>query len=114
MERSGLSKILIITYPDISLGFRLSGIEIKEVEEGEDITSILRTIVTKGEYGLLAVEEVLLSKVPDEILRMVRKIGIPVIVPINTPRSWHGEAEVESYIARVIRRAIGYQVKIKR
>lgn len=109
-----MSKLLIITYPDTSLGFGLAGIEVKEVEEGEDITPFLQGIIEKGEYGLLAVEENLLSNVPEEILKRIRKKGIPVIVPIHTPKSWQTEAEMESYITKLIRRAIGYQVKIRR
>lgn len=109
-----MSKILIITYPDISLGFRLSGIEIKEAKEGEDITPILNDIIKTGEYGLLVVEEKFLAKVDEGILKRIRKTGIPVIVPIDTPKSWQAEAEMESYITKLIRRAIGYQVKIKR
>ncbi|MEK7825367.1 MAG: V-type ATP synthase subunit F [Nitrospirota bacterium] len=107
-------KLLIITYPDTSLGFNLAGIEVKEVKEDEDVTLILSDIIKTGGYGLLAIEEGLLSKVDEGILKRIRKTGIPVIVPIDTPKSWHGEAETESYIARLIRRAIGYQVKIRR
>ena len=114
MERSDLSKLLIITYPDTSLGFNLAGVEVKEALDGEDITPILQDIVEKGEYGLLVVEEKLLVKVDEGVLKRIRKTGIPVIVPIDTPKSWQTEEEMESYIARLIRRAIGYQVKIKR
>ncbi|MBI5047972.1 MAG: V-type ATP synthase subunit F [Deltaproteobacteria bacterium] len=109
-----MSKLLVITYPDTSLGFNLAGVEVKEVQEGEDITAVLNDIVKTGGYGLLAIEEKLLTKVDEGILKRIRKTGIPVIVPINTPKSWHSEVEMESYIARLIRRAIGYQVKIKR
>lgn len=109
-----MSKLLVITYPDASLGFKLAGVEIKVVPEDEDITPMLKDIMQKGEHGLLAVEERLLAKVDESLLKRIRKTGVPVIVPIDTPRSWHGEAEMESYITRLIRRAIGYQVKIKR
>lgn len=102
-----------MTYPDTSTGFQLAGIEVRKVKEDQDISSLLQDIIEGGEYGLLAVEERLLEKVPENILKRIRKKGIPVIVPIDTPRSWHGEAERETYILRLIRRAIGYQVKIK-
>ncbi|MBI3752704.1 MAG: V-type ATP synthase subunit F [Deltaproteobacteria bacterium] len=109
-----MSKLLVITYPGASLGFRLAGVDVHEMKEGEDITPMLNDIIKTGEYGLLAVEEKFLAKVDEGILKRIRKTGIPVIVPIDTPKSWRGEEEMESYIARLIRRAIGYQVKIKR
>jgi len=104
---------LVITFPDTSVGFRLAGIEVMEVTEDRDLKILLEGLIERGDYGLLAVEERLLAKVPDEILRRIRKKGIPVIVPIDTPRSWYGEVERETYILRLIRRAIGYQIKIK-
>ncbi|MBI5874577.1 MAG: V-type ATP synthase subunit F [Deltaproteobacteria bacterium] len=113
MDRD-MSKLLVITYPDTSLGFKLAGVEVKEVEEGGDITAVLNDIIKTGEYGLLVVEERFLAKVDEGILKRIRKTGVPVIVPIDTPKSWQTEAEMESYVARLIRRAIGYQVKIKR
>lgn len=109
-----MSKLLVITYPDTSLGFSLAGVEVKEVLDGGDIAPILQDVIKQGEYGLLVVEEKLLAKVDEGILKRIRKTGIPVIVPIDTPKSWQTEEEMESYIARLIRRAIGYQVKIKR
>lgn len=109
-----MSKLIVITYPDTSLGFSLAGVEVKEVEEGGDITAVLNDIIKTGEYGLLVVEEKFLAKVDEGVLKRIRKTGIPVIVPIDTPISWQTETEMESYIARLIQRAIGYQVKIKR
>lgn len=109
-----MSKLLVITYPDASLGFKLAGVEVKEVEDGGDITALLNDIIKTGDYGLLVIEEKFLAKVDEGILKRIRKTGIPVIVPIDAPKSWQTAAEMESYIARLIRRAIGYQVKIKR
>lgn len=109
-----MSKLLIITYPGASLGFSLAGVEVKEVKENEDIASVLSGVIKTGGYGLLAIEEKLLERVDEGILKRIRKAGIPVIIPIDTPKSWYGEEEMESYVARFIRRAIGYQVKIKR
>lgn len=109
-----MSKLLIITYHDTSLGFNLAGAEVKEINEKDDVTVVLNNILKDGSYGLLAIEEGLLSKVEEGVLKRMKKSGIPLIVPINTPKSWHGGAAAESYISKLIRRAIGYQVKIKR
>lgn len=109
-----MSKLLVITYPDTSLGFRLAGVETKEIKEDEDITAILNDIIKAEDYGLLVIEEKFLEKADEGVLKKIRKTGIPVIVPIDTPKSLQTEAEMESYVSRLIRRAIGYQVKIKR
>ena len=107
-------RILIMTYPEVATGYRLSGADVLEFKEDEAITSSLEEIFKKKVYGLLAVEEVMLENVPEDLMKKIAREGIPVVVPINTPKGWYGAETAESYIARIIRKAIGYEVKIKR
>lgn len=107
-------RILIMTYPEAAIGYRLSGADVLEFKEDEAITSSLEEIFKKKDYGLLAVEEGMLKNVPEDLMKKIAREGIPVVVPINTPKGWYGAETAESYIARIIRKAIGYEVKIKR
>lgn len=109
-----MSEFLVITGPGASLGFKCAGVETLEVEETADISALLLGIQSGGKYGLVAMEEGLLEKVSELTMKRLHKKGLPIIVPINIPRQW-GEAEAgESPVVRLIRRAIGYQIKIKR
>ncbi|HEY4706504.1 MAG TPA: V-type ATP synthase subunit F [Thermodesulfobacteriota bacterium] len=109
-----MAEFLVITGPGASLGFRCAGVETLEVEESSDISGLLLGIQSDGKYGLVAMEENLLEKVSELTMKRLRKKGLPIIIPINLPKKW-GEAEAgESPIVRLIRRAIGYQIKIKR
>lgn len=105
---------LVITGKGASLGFRCAGLDCREIADGEDVSSILLTAQAAGKYGLVAVEERLLSRVSEGVMKRIKKKGLPIIVPINLPEKW-GEVEAaESPVVRLIRRAIGYQIKIKR
>ncbi|HEY4708271.1 MAG TPA: V-type ATP synthase subunit F [Thermodesulfobacteriota bacterium] len=109
-----MAEFLVITGPGASLGFRCAGVETLEVEESADVSGLLLGIQAGGKYGLVAMEEGLLAKVSELTMKRLRKKGLPVIIPINIPAKW-GEAEAgESPVVRLIRRAIGYQIKIKR
>ena len=109
-----MGELLVITRPDRSLGFRLAGFDCKEVAPREDISTILATIQQEGTYSLVCIEERLLEDVSREVMRRIKKRGLPVIIPLDIPDSWEEKEVLESPITRLIRRAIGYQIKIKR
>jgi vacuolar-type H+-ATPase subunit F/Vma7 len=109
-----MAEFLVIVGRDTAPGFRLGGFNCMEVEEGEDISSLLEGIQKEGRYGLICIEERFLREVSGEIMRRIRKAGLPIIVPINIPKAWgEGEPE-ESPMVRLIRRAIGYHIKLKK
>lgn len=109
-----MAEFLIITGPGASLGFRCAGVECFEAGGDVDLPSFLLKLQAEGRYGLVAVEEKMLKKVSEHEMRRINKRGLPIIIPINIPEKW-GEVEFgESPVVRLIRRAIGYQIKIKK
>jgi V/A-type H+-transporting ATPase subunit F len=109
-----MSDFLVITGQGASLGFQTAGVETLEVDGAADMSGLLLDLQEEGKYGLIAIELALLDKVSANAMKRLRKKGLPVIIPINLPQMW-GEAEAgESPVLRLIRRAIGYQIKLKR
>jgi len=85
-----------------------------EAADEDDISALLLKLQAEGTYGLVAVDEKILKRVSENEMRRIHKRGLPIIIPINIPESW-GEVEFgESPVVRLIRRAIGYQIKIKK
>ncbi len=105
---------LVITDGDTAPGFRLAGLDCIEVDDDTDMAALLSSIVDEGRYGLVCIEERFLNRVPENVMRRIQKKGFPVIVPVDIPGVWGEREPGESPIARLIRRAIGYQIKIKR
>lgn len=109
-----MAELLIITGEGASIGFRCAGLDTKELGEGEDISSVIAALQNERRYGLIAVEEKLLEQVSENVMKRIRRKGLPIVIPINIPHSW-GEVEFgESPVVRLIRRAIGYQIKLKK
>lgn len=109
-----MADFLVITDHGRSLGFKCAGLDCMEADEKTDISALLLSIQNEGKYGLVAIEEALLERTPEATLKRIRKKGLPMLIPINIPRKW-GEVEPgESPVVRLIRRAIGYQIKLKR
>jgi vacuolar-type H+-ATPase subunit F/Vma7 len=105
-----MKKIAFITPPDASYGFGLSGVPQQTVGADEMEDTLQRMMAEPGN-GLVIIDERLLQGMTEERLRELEQEwhGILLILPspIKPP------ADVEDYAARLIRRAIGYHVRIK-
>lgn len=109
-----MHSFLVITETGASTGFKCAGFDCMEAEADGDVGALLTGLQAGGRYGLIAVEERLLSRVPENVMRRLRKRGLPIIIHINMPLKWAEMEFGESPVVRLIRRAIGYQIKIKR
>lgn len=105
-----MKKIAFITPPDAGYGFQLGGIP-QQVAELPDVEKSLQRAMAEPENGLVIVDERLLRGLPEDRLRELERgwRGILLVLPspVKPP------AEVEDYAARLIRRAIGYHVRLK-
>ncbi len=110
--------ILIMGGREMLKGFKLAGFETFEVEAARngsaEVTKALDEVIKEGRFGLICIEERVVGKIAKELMARIKKKGFPVIVPLDVPLSWEGAEEKESVVARLIRRSIGYQVKLKR
>jgi vacuolar-type H+-ATPase subunit F/Vma7 len=103
----------VVTRPGDGLGFRLAGAEVEELAAGEEAERF-KTLLADERLGVLAVEEELVERVPEPLLERIGREGIPVLLPFRYPRRWLETGRGEAYVATLMRRAIGYHVKIQR
>ena len=103
--------LAVAVRPGDGLGFRLAGATVEEVPAGGEAAAF-RKLVSDPRVGVVAVEEELLGAVPARVLRRAREAGLPVILPFALPRQWGEEGRGRAYVAALIRRAVGYAVKL--
>jgi len=103
----------VVTRPGDGLGFRLAGVPVEELAEGEEAQRF-KALVADASLGVLAVEDALMRRLPEPLLDRIGREGIPVLLPFTLPRRWAEAARGEQYVATLMRRAIGYHVKIQR
>ena len=107
----GPLRLAVVVRPGDALGFRLAGARVDEVAAGQE-PAAFRAFVAEPELGVLAVEEEVLAQVPSRLLKRARERGVPVILPFALPRRWGEEGRGRAYVAALIRRAVGYGVKL--
>jgi V/A-type H+-transporting ATPase subunit F len=95
------------------LGFRLAGAPTEEVEPAQ-AAERFKALTADRSLGVIAVDQALLEHVPQALLERTKRDGVPVLLPIALPERWQEAGQGEAYVAALIRRAIGYHVKIQR
>ncbi len=105
-----MKKIALITPPDSKYGFSLSGIP-QYVAEPHDLEVMLKNIMTEPDTGLVIIDERMINGVTEERLQELEHGWQGILLVLPSPVK--APAEVEDYASRLIRRAIGYHVRLK-
>ena len=62
--------------------------------------------------GVVMIDEPLYRELPEEVRRDLQRAGLPVVIPVPGP-AWTTESSAHEYIVEILRRAIGYRVKLQ-
>lgn len=103
--------VRIVARPGTSAGFALTGIPVLEAGDGVEAGVRLRECLEDEGIEAVLVEESLHGVLPDEVRRLLARRETPVVVPVPAP-SWEEPAEGEGYIVELLRRAIGYRIRM--
>lgn len=105
-----MNKILFITTPDADPGFRLAGIDQRTAETPE-LEDRLVKAVKDPENALIVIDERLISGIDDVRLREIERTWAGIMIILPSPVA--APAELEDYAAKLIRKAIGYHVRLR-
>jgi V/A-type H+-transporting ATPase subunit F len=104
-------KFVVVTDPDSAPGFRLAGVDVIEASNLEEAKKIIPPLLFKDDTGIVAVSEDFMAALDAKLLEKIDKTYRPIIIPI--PARIKG-IERTSYIERLLQRAIGYNIVIRR
>ena len=105
-----MKKVIFITERAARPGFGLAGID-QYIAEPQELEEVLGKAVADPENGLLIIDERLTAGLDEERMREIESAWHGVIVVLPSPQA--GPGEIEDYAARLIRRAVGYHVRIR-
>jgi V/A-type H+-transporting ATPase subunit F len=109
-----MARLLVITDPDTGLGFRLAGLDTIEVTSAEEAAERLLALLKGREPGVVIYSEEYRRALPEKTQAVLEESVSPVFFAIPIARARQVGEPREAYVARLLRRAIGYQVKLKR
>ncbi len=105
-------KIVVVTDIDSAAGFRLAGVDVVTATS-ENAEETLQTLVKTPEVGMIAVNETLLEALSERTKKVLRMTDFPLVIsfPKILASKEKGKAG-EGYAAELIRKAIGYHIKL--
>ena len=105
-----MKKIAFITSKDTEFGFSLTG-AVQYIADKQNFITILKGAVDIPDTGLIIVDERLVSDSNEDKMRDIEHAWQGILIVLPSPEV--PEAEIEDYASRLIRRAIGYHVRLK-
>ncbi|NIQ37779.1 MAG: hypothetical protein GTN81_04220 [Proteobacteria bacterium] len=104
--------VVVITDHASSIGFRLAGVEVRQATS-ETAAEVLRETISAGNVGLVAINEEFLKDFDQRTMKIVTESEMPLIIPFPPIVFTEERRDVEeSYAAQLIRKAIGYHIKL--
>jgi V/A-type H+-transporting ATPase subunit F len=104
-------KFLVVTDPDTAPGFRLAGVEVIEASSQEEARKAINALVFKDDTGIVAVNEEFIAALDQKLVETIEKTYRPIIIPIPSRAK---RIDRTSYIERMLQRAIGYNIVVRR
>ncbi len=105
-----MKKIAFLTPSDAEFGFQLTGV-IQHTARSQTVEDMVRKFMAEGDIGLIVIDERLRQGVNEERLRELEKKWRGILLFLPAPE--RKGAAAEDYALALIRRAIGYHVRLK-
>jgi vacuolar-type H+-ATPase subunit F/Vma7 len=109
-----MSEILVIGEPEIIEGFALTGARIRPEGDPARMERILENYMRSRDVDIVVVTESLFVQAPEKTRVLAEKSGRPIFLTLPRPAGIEAWGEREDLISQIIRRAIGYRLKIRR
>ncbi|HIH03605.1 MAG TPA: V-type ATP synthase subunit F [Methanoregulaceae archaeon] len=104
-------KFTVLTDPDTAVGFRMAGVETREAGNAEEARRLLPGLLQEEDAGIIAVSEEFMQGLDERLMTRIERSSRPIVIPIpGRSRQGGGMA----YIERLLRRAIGHNIVLRR
>lgn len=104
-------RFIVVTDQDTAVGFRLAGVDVVEAGSPEEARAKIASLSARDDTGILAVNEDLLAALDEKSRDKLERMRMPIIIPV--PSRAKG-LDKRSYIERLLRKAIGYNIVMRR
>jgi len=103
-----MKRVVFITAPGSEYGFGLAGV-MHYTCKPEELEEKLREEMGRVDVGILVIEEQLAKVIPENLLRVMEEGWHGILLVLPSPE---GTGREEDYAESLVRRAIGYHVRL--
>ena len=107
-------KLVCITDGNTADGFKLAGIDVEITESVEEAHAAIVRILEEGEVGIIALDQRLAEAVDERLNPKLETLYRPVLVMLPLGDSVDSQDLFQQRLKRLIRRAVGFDVTLRR
>lgn len=107
-------KVVILTDPETASGFRLAGVDVYEADGPEEAKSKMNRLLEDDRTGILAVNESFLAEIDERVKERIESLYRPIVVSLPVKEKIGAAGERKAFLARLIHRAVGFDVTLKK
>ena len=108
-----MSRLLVVTRPDLVDGFRLAGVEAYAAQDVETVQELINAWIDAGESGLLAIDDGFLEHMNPSVMKRLETAEQLSYLAIPGGEPLGPEARRRHRLAQQIRRAVGIHITFK-
>jgi vacuolar-type H+-ATPase subunit F/Vma7 len=109
-----MSEVLVVGQPEIVEGFGLTGARVETVTDPDRVGWLVNELLRTRDTGIVVITEDLYEEIPEKLRIRAEASARPLFITLPRPAGREVWEEREDLISRIIRRAIGYRLKIRR
>ena len=106
-----MTRLVVVTTPELASGFRLGGARAIAAESAEDAARALASIFAGGEAAVVAVHEPFLAAIEPALRRRCEESVAPVVVALPAGAGGAREGARRARLAEILERAVGYRIR---
>ena len=107
-------KLVVLTDPDNADGFRLAGVDVQVVETKDEARRRLNDLIDDESSGIIAVNEQIMGAIDERTQKKIDSIYRPIVISLPIREQLHMGEDHRAYLSRLIRRAIGFDITLRR
>jgi V/A-type H+/Na+-transporting ATPase subunit F len=109
-----LPKLIVLTDPDTADGFRLAGVDVYAVDSPEQARTVLARLLNDDSSGIVALNEEFVGAIDERMQKKIDSIYRPIVIPLPIKHVLGAGEARRMYLARLIRRAVGFDITLRR
>ena len=109
-----MARIAVVTDNDTGLGFRLTGVDVFIASSDQESEMCIGRLLKNRDYGLVAYSEEYSESLPESLRIKMEESTFPVFIAIPSVKSLKATEREEEYVTRILQRALGFYIKLRK
>lgn len=107
-------KVVVLTDSETADGFRLAGVDVEVADSNEMARKTLNSLLDDDSSGIIAVNERMMAGIDERTQKKIDSIYRPIVISLPIKEKLEMGEDHRAYLSRLIRRAIGFDITLRR